>query len=173
MKKVLIIMAVITILVGYSALSGAESAGSTVPVSFTVAASYGFTVSSTSLDLGTIKPGASGQPSLQPTIICSSNHAKVWKLALNANPFSCGTSVISSDPGFKCAAWVNSGTEAAQGSFAPFPMVVPAVQTDFYTSTLAEGSDQYVPITLGLYVNVPSAQATGVYTTNLVITMYD
>lgn len=173
MKKILIVMAAIAILAGYSTVVRAESVNSTISTSFTVSASYGFTVSATSLDLGTIKPGMGGQPVLQPTIVCSSNHAKVWKLALNANPFSSGTVTMPSDPGFKCSAWSSVGAEQAQGTFAAFPMVVPATQTDFYTSTLAEGSDQYVPITLGLYITVPSTQASGVYATNLVLTMYD
>lgn len=172
MKKMLTVMVVAVMLVGYSAVVRAESKSATVPVSFEVAAEYGFTVDPTLLDLGSIKPGWGKEPKLHPTITCSSNHATVWKLALNANPFSNGAVEMPSNPGFKCSAWSNDGSDKAQGVFAP-GMVVPAIQTDFYTSTLAEGSDQKVPITLGLYVNVPATQASGSYTTNLIITMYE
>ncbi len=173
MKKMLIIMAAVIMLVGCSTVVRAEAASSSISMSFTVTASYGFTVSTTSLNLGNVKPGLGIEPPLQPSIICSSNHGKPWKLAINANPFSCGAATVPSDPGFKCSAWSSVGAEQAQGVFATFPMVIPAVQTDFYTSTLPEGSDQYVPITLGLYIAVPTTQVSGTYTTNLVLTMYD
>lgn len=175
MKKIVILVAVAAMLVGYSAIATADSTNTTVPLSFTIPAAFGFTLDKYSHDFGTIPAGGGQQTTVG--IFCRSNHGVVWKMALKADPFSNGAVTMPSDPGFKFAPWSNEGAEKAQGTFVPAPggsgAVVPATQTDFYTSTLAEGSDPFVPMVLGLYITVPTAQASGLYTTNLILTMYE
>ncbi len=176
MKKILIIMVAIAILVGYSAIAKADSTNTTVPLSFTVPAAFGFTLEKYSYDFGTIPPAGGGQTTTG--IFCRSNHGLVWKLAVNANQFASGGNTLPSS-GFTFAAWSNADAEQAKGTFISFPvppapgMPVPSAQTTFYTSTLAEGSDPFVPVVLGLYVSVPASQASGLYTTNLVVTMFE
>ncbi|MBU4376347.1 MAG: hypothetical protein KKD29_02580 [Candidatus Omnitrophica bacterium] len=172
MKKMLSIVVVMAmVLVGYSVTANAASASKTLPLTLNVAAQFGFDVdkSSYAFDVPT--------GNLQTTIgiFAKSTNGNVWKMALNANPFTSGTNTLPSDPGFKCAAWSNADAEQAQGSFGVFAaaQIVPLTQTDFYTSTSAEGSDTFVPMVLGLYITVPSTQAAGVYATNLYLTMYE
>ncbi|MDD5680347.1 MAG: hypothetical protein PHI59_03805 [Candidatus Omnitrophica bacterium] len=175
MKKMLMIITAIAVLVGYSAVVKAEDVSSTVPLSFTVPAAFGFTLDKYSHNFGTVNAGSGAETTL--SISCRSNHGKVWKLSLKADPFTSGATTMASDPAFKFAPWSNAGDEQAKGTFVPAPggsgAVVPAVATDFYTSTLGEGSDPYIPLVLGLYLTVPTTQASGLYNTNLVLTMYE
>jgi len=176
MKKILIVMAAIAILVGYSAVATADSTSTTVPLSFTVPAAFGFTLEKYSHDFGTVPPAGGAQTTTG--IFCRSNHCVVWKLAVSANAFASGANTLPSS-GFTFAAWSNADAEQAKGTFISFPvpplpgMPVPSAQTTFYTSTLAEGSDPFVPVVLGLYISVPASQASGLYSTSLVLTMFE
>lgn len=173
MKKILSVTLAAIALLGYSVAAMADSVSTTVPLSLSISGQFGFVLDkySYSFDVGT--------SNLQTTIgiFCRSNHGAIWYMALNANPFSNGTDVLPSDPNFKCAAWSNADDQQAQGEFGSFDdeggQVVPAAQTDFYTSTSAEGSDNFVPLVLGLYVTVPESQALGLYQTNLILTMHE
>lgn len=171
MKKiVLIIVAMAIVLAGYSVTAKAASVNTTVPLSITIAEGFGFTLDKYSHNFGAVNPGKGAETTIG--ISCQSNHAKQWRMALNASPFASGSNTIASDPGFKFAGWSNEGTEQAKGTFA-VAGPVPATQADLYTSTVGEGADPYVPILLGLYITVPAGQAAGYYTTNLIMTMYD
>lgn len=176
MRKMLTVMVAIAMFAGYSAVATADSTNTTVPLSFSVPAAFGFTLEKYSHDFGTIPPAGGGQTTTG--IFCRSNHGAIWKLAINANAFTGGANTLPSN-GFTFAAWSNTDAQQAQGTFISFPvppapgMPVPSTQTTFYTSTLAEGSDPFVPVVLGLYVSVPASQASGLYSTNLVLTMFE
>ncbi len=171
MKKILLIIVAMAIVVaGYSVTAKAAPMNITVPLSITVAEGFGFTLDKYAYNFGTVDSGKGAETTIG--IACQSNHGKLWHMALNASPFTSGSNTIASDPGFKFAGWSNDGAEKAKGTFAASGPV-PATQTDLYTSTVAEGADPLVPLSLGLYVTVPAGQASGYYTTNLILTMYD
>lgn len=173
MKKLLSVILVAMVLLGYSVAAMAASVSSTVPLSLSITGQFGFTLDKYSYAFD----AATSNLQTSIGIFCRSNNGKVWKMALNANEFTSGANTLPSNPNFKCAAWSNAGTEQAKGSFGDFGAeggkVVPATQTDFYTSLPAEGSDPFVPLVLGLYVTVPGGQASGMYQTNLILTMYE
>ena len=174
MKKMLIaILAVTTIVLGYTAMAeAAETFSQSVPLLLSIPAEFGFELTKDSYDFREVPTGTGAQTSFG--IFCKSNHNKVWTLSLNADEFSNGTVVIPEGEAFTCAAWGDaSGEFVLEGTFATFPMNVPVTQTVFYTSSLNEGGKPFVPVTLEVYLSIPSAQESGNYTTNLVITMTD
>ena len=83
--------------------------------------------------------------------------------------------ILPNDPYFTMAAWTyaDPASEEAQGTFLYDGAIPSSSMYDFYQSTLAEGGDPFVPLTLGLYVTVPSAQPAGYYTTDLILTMHE
>lgn len=173
MKKTLVIMFVAAVLFGYAAAAMAGTVSTTVPLSLTISGQFGFTLDKYSYAFDS----ATGNLQTTIGIFCRSNHTVVWYMALNANPFSNSTNTLPSNPNFKCSAWSNADAEQAKGNFGIYDdvggQVVPAAQDNFYTSTPLEGSDNFVPLVLGLYVTVPTGQASGLYETNLVLTMHE
>jgi hypothetical protein len=176
MKKIMIVAIVVVAMLGCVVTAKADSVGTAVPLSFSVPATFGFTLSKYSYDFGTVRNGSGGETTIG--MFCGSNHSVVWKLAISANLFTSGADTLPNSA-FMFAAWSNADAEQAKGTFITFPtppaagMPVPLTPTLFYTSTLAEGADSFVPITLGLYLSIPAAQASGFYTTNLALTMYE
>ena len=174
MKRTMIAMFIVVAILGCYAIAEADVFDATVPLTLTVPEQWGFVLTAYSWDFGTISPAGGAETTLG--IFCSSNHNRVWHMALNANAFSNGLDVIPSDPGFIFAAWTDASDPigGAQGTFHfPTGGPVPVAQTDFYTSTLGEGADPFTALTLGLYVTVPAGQPSGLYSTDLILTMHD
>lgn len=173
MKKIMIAVLAAAVVLGYAVIAKADSVNATVPLTFTVQEQFGFTLDKYSHDFGQIQTGAGAETTIG--IFCRSNHGRVWYMGLKAEPFANGSGdVLASDPGFIAAPW---GTPAGdpgetQGTFL-YTGPVPPTSYDFYRSTIGEGGDPFTAMTLGLYVTVPSAQASGLYSTDLILTMHD
>lgn len=174
MKNTLSVILAVMVLLGYSVAAEADSVDQTVPLSLAVPAAFGFTLEKYSHDFGTVPTGQGTMTTIG--IYCRSNHGRPWNMALNADPFSNGTDIIPSDPGFKWGAWTDT-TDPIGGGQGKFPYpdggVVPTSPTVFYESTMDEGSDDFTALTLGLWVLVPAGQPSGLYETNLILTMTD
>jgi len=173
MKKAVLFLGVIAVL-AFSTVAMAESVDATVPLTLSIPSQFGFTLDKYAHDFGTVNTGAGAEVTIG--IFCRSNHGLVWHMGIEAAEFTNGTSdTIPSDPGFLMAAWTWAEDEAdeAQGVFCYEGPVPSTSMYDFYDSTLAEGGDPFVPMTLGLYVNVPSAQPSGLYSTDLILTMHE
>lgn len=175
MKKILIAVLAVTAVLGYSVMAKADSVNSTVPLTFTVQEAFGFTLDKYSYDFGTIKTGEGAETTIG--IFCRSNHGRVWNLGIQAPEFVNGSGdTLPSDPGFKMAAWTAVAGDPGQalGTFKWNDKPVPSTtMLDFYESTVAEGGDPFTALTLGLYITLPSALPSGLYSTNMVITMHD
>jgi len=183
MKKVLVITLIAAVmLVGLSVAAKADSMNATVPLTVTIPAQFGFQLTKYAHDFGSVDTGSGGETTIG--IFCRSNHGLVWKLQAQAAEFENGNGdILPSDPNFVMASWtdaddpltplVDEGAEAAQGTGFYAGPVPSTMAYDFYESTVAEGGDPFVPITVGLYLNIPNAQASGLYSTDLIITMYE
>ena len=186
MKKLLLVA---ILLMGFAVTAIAAETSSTIPLQLVIPAQFGFTLTDYSWDFGTIAPPGGAQTGIG--IFCRSNHGVPWKLKGGADPFenASGDIIPSTDPGFVMAAWgagefiVDPITELpttepdpgwAQGTF-PYSGPVPdtTLLFDFYESTIGEGNDPFTALTLGLYVWVTDGQASGLYTTDFIITMYE
>ena len=173
MKKAVLILGIIVIC-AYSTVAMAESVDAIVPLQLTIPSQFGFTLDKYAHDFGTVNTGSGAEVTIG--IFCRSNHGLVWHMGVQADPFTSTTNdIMPSDPGFKMAAWswAEDPDDSAQGTFKYEGPIPSTIMYDFYDSTEAEGGDPFVPMTLGLYVNVPSAQASGLYTTDLIITMHE
>ena len=176
MKKTLIVILGVLVVLGCTTMVKAETFAQSVPLTLTIPAEFGFTLSKYSHDFGTVRTGEGAETTIG--IFCGSNHGIAWKLALNADEFTNGVDTIPEGDAFVYAAWGDtSGEFAYEGTFPGEPFdpapAVPTTLTDFYLSSVSEGGKSFVPITLGLYLSIPGAQESGYYTTDLVITMYD
>lgn len=173
MKKLFAVLAVaVLVIAGYS-VAQAASISTNVPLSFSVQDEFGFTLSKYSHDFGSIPTGSGAETTVG--IFCKSNHGKVWYMGIQAPEFSNGAASMPSDPGFKMAAWNGDpgGSGDAKGSFIYAGAVPSTIMYDFYQSTLAEGSDQFTSLALGLYITVPAGQAAGLYQSTMTLTMHD
>ena len=85
--------------------------------------------------------------------------------------------VIPSDPNFAYAAWsdeaVGTWVQNFDQNAGGGARIMPTSQETFYTSTLGEGSSPYTPVTLGMWLTIPDGQASGLYETDVLLTMVD
>ncbi len=86
MKKTLIAIFAIALVIGFSTIAKADSFDQSVPLSVTIPAQFGFTLTAYSHDFGTVNIGEGAETTI--SIFCRSNHGLAWKLALNADEFS-------------------------------------------------------------------------------------
>ena len=185
MKKALVITLVaVVMLVGFSVVAMADSMDATIPLTVTIPASFGFVLDKYTHDFGTVNTSEGGETTFG--IFCRSNHGLVWKLQVQADEFSNGAGgILPSDPNFIQAAWTGPAVDdpltpdddesighaaGLFGASGPIPSVAPY---DIYTSTIGEGGSPFTAITMGVYLSVPGAQASGLYSTDLIITMYE
>ncbi len=189
MKKILtsIVLAVM-VLIGYSVIAHADSMDASVPLTFSVAEQFGFVLDKYSHDFGAITTGGGAETTI--TASCRSNHGIVWRLRVQAANFQNGSGdTLSSDPGevfdpsgdtvntgFSMAVWgpaAGDDNELKGTVNYPYGWVPAATPYDIYTSSIEEGADDYVPVTMGLYLTLPGALASGMYSTDFVLTMYE
>ncbi|MBL7071625.1 MAG: hypothetical protein ISS26_05600 [Candidatus Omnitrophica bacterium] len=174
MKKALSMMLAVAVVFGFSVAAYAADFTVNVPLSVAISEMFGFTLDKYSHDFGLVNAGAGAETNIG--IFCRSNHGVVWYMAIYADEFeNAAGDTIDSNPNFWMAAWTyaDPASEEADGTFVLDDDPVPTVESDFYQSTIAEGSDAFIPLTLGLYLSVPMSQPSGYYTTNLVLTMHE
>lgn len=171
MKKAVVMMIAVA-MVFVAAAARADSVSLTVPLIVTVPAQFGFILDKYSHDFGTVQTGAGAQTTFG--IFCRSNHGIVWYMGIQAPQFENESGdILPSDPGFVMAAWSNADPEQAQGTFLYIGPVPYSMMYDFYESTIEEGGDPFVPMTLGLWIAIPSTQPSGLYSTDMVLTMHE
>lgn len=175
MKRLMLVIIGALLVVGFCyEIASGDSVNSNVPLTFTVQDEFGFTLDKNSYDFGSIATGTGTETTIG--IFCKSNHGREWYLGIQAPEFSNGAGgTLASDPGFVVAAWNGDegGPGNAGGTFLYTGAVPSAMMYDFYASTLAEGTDPYTVVTLGLYITVPAGQAAGLYQTTMTLTMHD
>lgn len=174
MKKTLSVVLAAMLFLGCTVVAMADELIIQVPLSVSISEMFGFLLDKYSHDFGSVAAGAGAQTTIG--IFCRSNHGVRWYMALNADPFeNAGGQTIPSNPGFKMGVWSWSSdpSEIAKGDILYTDKPVPALETDFYRSTVAEGMDPMVPLTLGLYLLIPINQPAGYYTTDLFLTMHE
>lgn len=170
MRKALVVTVVVAVaMLGFVSMAKADSQAAVLPLAVSVTSDFGFTLSDYTPDF-TDKEAVIG-------IYCRSNNGVVWYMAVEAPEFTNTTSeVLPSNPNFTYAAWSD---EAAGTWIQDFSQetggsrVMPTSQEAFYTSTVAEGSDDFIPLTIGMWLVIPAGQAAGLYETDVTLTMYD
>ena len=140
-KMIVVLLAVTTIVLGYTTMVKADSFSQAVPLSLTILEEFGFTLTTYSHDFGTVRTGEGAETTIG--IFCFSNHGLAWNLALNADEFSNGVTTIPEGDAFVYAAWGDTaGDFVYEGTFpgAPFDPAppVPSTPTVFYNSSVAD-----------------------------------
>lgn len=176
MKKIAVVAVLVgSIIMGFSVMAkAADSVQATVPLTLTIPAQFGFTLDKYAWDFGTVETGKGAETTI--AIFCRSNHGRKWYMGLQAAEFQNGAGdKFASDPGFTMVGWgAPVGDPGYAGGIFVYKGAVPSASMyDFYESTVAEGGDPFTSLTLALYIKLPSAQASGLYSTNLILTMHD
>ncbi|MBU0479261.1 hypothetical protein KKC91_11940 [bacterium] len=165
-----------------ASVSLAETDTEEVDVAVTISSTFGFTVDDTSLltfNAGSpVTAGAEYVADRALGIIAQSNNGVAWTMELAGGPLGETGGATLDQANFRFWHTTDNGADPAlpEGTLTPtFGTDAPMTASDqlIYQSTLAEGTDEYIALGVGLKIIVPADQQAGDYTTSVTLTMTD
>ncbi len=165
-NKIYIIIAAFLVLSPGNLFSSQQDTPLTASVS--VNSVFKISLQTTMLDFGAVEPGSSSARK-DVIVSCSTNNNRAWSVSIGVRAPLTFESYEIANSNFKWNATLQNGggqiTGAGQMNTTPI---------DFYVA----GTDDYITedpvnLNLSLYVDVPSGQVAGKYTTVVLITMHE